>query len=284
MYKKKKIEIKHKFIIVVSLVIIIIGFFSLTLKEDRKLNKFEALIKDGTTGVERVLGYPFKFIITKIDNIKELNGIRKKYDTLLSKVERIDSLEAENIELRRQLTKLKEELQIEYTLNDYDYLNATIINRNIANWYNSVTIDKGSYNGITEDMIVVNNYGLIGKVISTTAFTSEVRLITSSDTANKISITISDGKNKINGLIKNFNYNTGYLEVEGISNTEYVTEGFYAYTSGLGGVFPSGILIGKVENIKTDEYDLAKQIDVIPSADFNDINYVAVLKRKEITK
>ena len=179
---------------------------------------------------------------------------------------------------------MKEELHIEHVLSDYDYLNASVISRNITHWYNTITIDKGTHNGVKEDMVVVNSQGLIGKVISTTAFTSDVRLITSSDTINKISITITNGKNSVNGLVKGYNYSTGYLEVEGISNTLKVSDGEYVYTSGLGGIFPSGILIGTVENITTDEYDLAKIIDVLPAANFDDINYVAVLKRKEIGK
>ena len=131
-------------------------------------------------------------------------------------------------------------------------------------------------------MVVVNNQGLIGKVISTTTFTSDIKLLTTSDTNNRISITITDGSNKVNGLVKNYNYNTNLLEVEGVSNTEKVGVGDYVYTSGLGEIFPSGILIGTVEKITTDEYDLAKIIEVKPIADFDDINYVAVLKRKEI--
>ena len=77
-----------------------------------------------------------------------------------------------------------------------------------------------------------------------------------------------------------YNYNDNSLIVEGISNTDTVTVGDLVYTSGLGGVFPSGILIGKVKNIKTDSYDLAKIIEVEISANFDDLNYVAVLKRK----
>ena len=145
-------------------------------------------------------------------------------------------------------------------------------------------IDKGSYNGVTPDMVVVNNDGLIGKVVSTTTFTSDVRLLTTSDMVNKISVTITDGTSSVNGLIKNYNYTTNLLEVEGVSNTKTVTIGEYVYTSGLGGVFPSGILIGTVKNIKTDEYDLAKIIDVTPIANFDDLNYVAILKRKEVKK
>lgn len=281
---RRNIKTKYIVIGIIGLLIIILIIFSSTLDKNKKLNKFESLIKDTVTTCEKYVFYPFKFIATKVDGYKELKNIRNKYQELLPDVERIDSLNAENIELRKQLDSLKKELKIDNTLVDYEYLNATVISRNVAYWYNTITIDKGTYNGVSEDMVVVNSKGLIGKVITTTAFTSEVRLLTSGDTVNKISVTISDGANSVNGLINNYNYNTRYLEVEGISNTEKIMEDALVYTSGLGGIFPSGILIGKVVNIKTDEYDLAKLIDVMPVADFNDINYVAILKRKEPSK
>lgn len=282
--KRKNIKTKHIIIGIILLIIIVISILSHTLKEDRELNKFESLIKDTVTSVEKIIFYPFKFVINKFNDYTELKDIRKKYQSLLPEVERIASLNAENIELRKQIDSLKEELKIDYTLNEYEFLNATVINRNVSTWYNTITIDKGTYNGVKVNMVVVNSKGLIGRVVSTTTFTSDIRLLTTSDTNNKISITITNGLSSVNGLINNYNYNTNYLEVEGVSNTEEVTNGSYVYTSGLGGIFPSGILIGTVENIKTDEYDLAKLIDVKPIADFNDINYVAILKRKEIKK
>ena len=282
--KKKKNKTKHIFLGTIIVLVLIIAVFSYTLKPDRQLNKFESFIKDIVTGTQKVVTSPFKFVINKVDNYKELVGIRKKYQKLLPEVKRIDALNAENIELRKQLNAMKKELNITYTINDYEFLNATVINRNVASWYNTITIDKGTYNGVDVNMVVVNSAGLIGKVVSTTTFTSDVRLLTTSDMESKISVTISDGEKSVNGLIKNYNYTTKYLEVEGISNTEKISVGEYVYTSGLGEIFPSGILIGTVKNIKTDEYDLAKIIDVTPIADFDDINYVAVLKRKELKK
>lgn len=282
--KKKNNRTKHIFLGTIIVLVLIIAVFSYTLKPDRQLNKFESFIKDIVTGTQKVVTSPFKFVINKVDNYKELVGIRKKYQKLLPEVERIDALNAENIELRKQLNAMKKELNITYTINDYEFLNATVINRNVASWYNTITIDKGTYNGVDVNMVVVNSAGLIGKVVSTTTFTSDVRLLTTSDMESKISVTISDGEKSVNGLIKNYNYTTKYLEVEGISNTEKISVGEYVYTSGLGEIFPSGILIGTVKNIKTDEYDLAKIIDVTPIADFDDINYVAVLKRKELKK
>ena len=279
--KKKQTNPKHLIISLIAIIFIIIAVFSITLKKDRELNKVESLIKDTTVSISKIITIPFRFIIDKIDDYKLLISIRKKYQELLPEVSRIDSLKTENIELRRELESLKKELSIDYTLNEYSYLNATVIYRNVSTWYNTITVDKGTYNGVKEDMVVVNSQGLIGKVISTTTFTSDIRLITTKETDNKISITISNGENKINGLIKNYNYKTKYLEVEGVSNTETVRVGDYVYTSGLGEIFPSGILIGTVRDITTDEYDLAKIIDVTPIADFDDINFVAILKRKE---
>ena len=141
-------------------------------------------------------------------------------------------------------------------------MNASVISRNVGYWFNTITINKGSYSGISKDMVVINSKGLIGRVIKTTSFTSDVRLITTSDTNNKISVHVSNGSDDLYGLINSYNYNDNYLEVEGISNTKNVSIGDKVYTSGLGGIFPSGILIGEVSEITTDSYDLAKIIKV----------------------
>lgn len=279
--KKRDIPKKYVIIFVIVLIIIIFVIFSLTLKEDRKLNKVESFVKDALVYTEKIISYPVRFVSDKIDSYIELKSTNEDNDILETSIDRITSIETENIELRRELEKLKEELGIEYTLSNYEYLNATVISRNVGFWYNTITIDKGTYNGVEKDMVVINAKGLIGKVIKTSTFTSDIRLLTTSDTNNKISVHISNGDYNLYGLINSYNYSDNYLEVEGISNTKDVKVGDYVYTSGLGGIFPSGILIGTVSEISTDSYDLAKIIKVTPSVDFTDINYVSILKRKD---
>ena len=281
---KKNIPKRVVLIIVVVLIILLLVIFRTTLKEDRKLNKVESLLKDGFTYTEKIIITPFNFIKEKITSYNKLKDVEKDNDILETSIDRIDSMEAENIELRRQLNALKEELDIDYALADYEYLNATVISRNIGYWHNKITIDKGTYNGVEKDMVVINSKGLIGKVIKSSTFTSDIRLITTSDTNNKISVHISNGSNNLYGLINSYDYNNNVLELEGISNTKDVNIGDLVYTSGLGGIFPSGILIGKVTEITTDSYDLAKIIKVSPSVDFTDINYVSILKRKSDNK
>lgn len=278
---KKKIEGKYIAIFIFILILVILAIYGKTLKEERKLNFFESIIKDSFVFCEKIVNAPFKFVSNTIDDFRNLKDIQKENDILKENIDKIGAIEAENIELKNQIEALKKELNIDYVLTDYEQINATVVSRNVGYWYNTLTIDKGSKNDIEEGMVVINAIGLIGKVIKVSAYSSEVRLITTSDTNNKISVSISNGQNKINGLINGYNYDSNLLEVEGISNTEEVNVGDTVYTSGLGGVFPSGILIGKVVNITTDEYDLAKIINVEPSVSFNDINYVSILKRKD---
>lgn len=281
MKKNLNIEKKYIVLIIIVIVIIILGLLSYTLKKKKSLNAFESYLKDGIVSIENVIFYPFRYTVNLISDFKSLKDVKKENDILKSKIDKIESIETENIELRKELEDLKNELNITYVLTDYDTINGTVISRNINYWYNTVTINKGTDAGIKEEMPVINSYGLVGKVISTTKKTSTVRLLTTTDSNNKISVTIKSDNKSLHGLINGYNKNDNTLLVEGISNTKNVVVGSKVYTSGLGGVFPSGILIGTVESISKDDYDLSKIIKVTPSVDFLNINYVSILKRKD---
>ena len=279
--KKKKLDPKYLLMIIVIMIIIVTIILSYSLKTDKKLSTFESAIKDITVEIQKVIYLPFKNFGGMINNYHTLKNVLEENKILKSNIDRLELIETENIELKKELNDMKKELKVDYALSDYNYLNATVISRNAATWYNNLTIDKGSHNGIKEGMVVINSTGVIGKTVNVSAFSSDVRLITSTDTTNKISVTLVSGEKKLTGIINKYDYKTGYLEIEGISNTDNVSVGDLVYTSGLGGVFPSGVLIGKVAEITTDVYDLSKIINVTPAADFSDINYVTVLKRAD---
>ncbi len=280
MKKRKNLKNRRLFLILL-IVIIVLAVLFYTVKKDRNLNTFESFIKDIIVEVEKIIYKPINGFNNMIEEFTSLKNVKKENQILKSNVEKMESTEAENIELKQEIDRLKEELNIEHVLTDYDYLNATVISRNSFYWYNMLTIDKGSHNGIKEGMVVINSTGLIGKITNVSTFSSDVKLITTNDTNNKISVTVTNGDTKLTGIINGYDYEKGLLTVEGISNTATVRNGDYVYTSGLGGVFPSGILIGKVENITTDVYDLSKIINVKPSAKFDDINFVTILKRND---
>lgn len=281
MRNRRRIELKYIIIIIAVVTIALIAILSYTIKNKDDLNSFEQIIKDVTITIEKTTTKPFTSIGEKIKDYKKLKTVLKENKKLKSNIDKLLSIEAENKELKKELKELKKELNIDKVLSEYTYLNATVISRNTNLWYNTLTIDKGSNNGIKKGMVVINSTGLIGKIVNVSSYSSDVKLITAPDTKNKISVTINNGESYLTGLINNYDYKTGYLEIEGISNTDKVSIGDLVYTSGLGGVYPSGILIGTVTEITTDIYDLSKIINVTPSAEFKNINYVTVLKRND---
>ena len=280
MRRKKYSRLQFRYVVigVVVVVVILLIIFSKTLKSN-KTNRVVGFFKDSVVAIQNVVSYPFRFIISSADNLGKLGSTMDENEVLSSNVDKVDYLISENLELKKQLEAMKDELDITNTLVDYECINATVISRNVGYWYNNITINKGSSDGIVNDMIVINSKGLVGRVYSTSKHNAVVRLITTSDTNNKISVSVSHGGKYIYGLINRYNYSKNVLEVEGISNTEDVLVGDYVYTSGLGGIYPSGILVGRVDSISTDSYDLSKIINVKTVVNFEDINYVAVLKR-----
>ena len=181
------------------------------------------------------------------------------------------------LELKEEIKELKELTNIKTVLADYQNINATIIERNRNYWFNSITIDKGIDDGITTDMAVVSQNGLIGKISYVTKNISEIKLITTSDVTNKTSVVINNGNEKIYGIFDS--YSDGYLEVSLISKNVSIENDLSVTTTGMGGIYPSGILIGKTEGIKKSKYDVGLIVLVKPITDFDNIKYVSVLKR-----
>ncbi len=281
MYKKKTIDKKYTIIIGMVILSIIIGFIINIVNTTRELTSVEKSIKDTVLLVNKIIYAPVDFVTTKIDEHNEKNDLYNKYKELEKKVDATDLVNAEKKELEKEVGDLKEVLELNTILSDTEYLNATIINRNLGYWYNTITIDKGSNNGVENDMAVIVNKGLIGKVTSTTAYSSNVKLLTSYDVNNKISVKIEAEGEHVYGLLSGYDEDTKTFTVEGISSNKKIEQDAFVTTTGMGDIFPSGIVVGKVSNVVSDNFDLARTVEVTPTVDFDDINYVTILKRKD---
>ena len=180
----------NKYILIISIIIfaILMGITAYSLDEDKKLNFFEKAIKDSVTFVEKIFYAPIGFVKDKIEMYIETKDLYKKYTKLKEKVEKTDLYYAQIEELQKEVTELKSALELNSILSEYTYINATIINRNIGYWYNTLTIDKGSKSGINQGDAVITNEGLIGKIIHVSNFSSSVKLLTSDEINNKFSI------------------------------------------------------------------------------------------------
>ena len=176
--------------------------------------------------------------------------------------------------LVNEIAELKNTMKLSSIYTGYNSIYSKTINRNKMYWFSSITIDKGSSDGVAKNQAVVTNNGLVGIVKDTAKHTSIVKLITNSDLNNRISGIIKTEKDSVVGLIEGYDY--PYLKVSLATNEESIKVGDKFYTSGLSGI-PKNIYIGTVEKIGKDSYDLSSVLYVKPKQDMNDINYVVVL-------
>lgn len=282
MYKKNNnFERKYLVLIILLIIAIFLGFAVKIVNTDRKLNSFEKIIKDSVLFVNKIVYSPFRFIEKEVNKAKEKENIYNKYQDILKEKRELDLIGAKNDELTRELKQMKELLELNSTLEKESYLSATVINRNIDYFSNTLTLDKGENNGVKIDMAVVVKNGLVGKVIKTTNFSSTVKLLTSDDMNNKISVKIKVNDKYIYGLLSGYDKKNKSLIIEGIDTNDEITINSIVTTTGLGNIFPSGILVGKVKNIRKDNFDLAKIVEVESDVDFNDIAFVTILKRSD---
>lgn len=268
--------------IILSLLIclaLVIVLTTRSIKEGRRLNFFEKAIKDSTTFIMDIASKPVKIVKKQISENNEKNKMYKEYKKLKNKAEKSKVYEARIKELEKEIDDLKEALDLSDTITDYKEINAEVVNRNVGAWYNTLNINKGSKSGIKEGMAVIVNKGLIGKVINVSNFTSTVKLLSTDELSNKISVKIEQDDKSVYGLLTSYNQKKNIYLIEGISDNTEIKNGSRVVTTGLSEVFPSGILVGEVKSVTKDKYDLARAVEVTPSVDFDDINIVTVLDR-----
>ncbi|MBQ2639448.1 MAG: rod shape-determining protein MreC [Bacilli bacterium] len=266
MYKKKKKDKLSKKIIIpiVSIVIFILLFISVQLNRNTIMG--ESIFKDTTMFINRIVMYPF----TSLNNKKDIN--QSESYVIQKNV---------NESLEKEIQELKEQLNLNKTLTEYDTINATILSRNKSYWFNTITIDKGRNSGIKKDMAVVTSGGLIGKISKVYKYSSEIKLITSDDINYKVSVAIKSNSGDSYAILNGYDKKTNTIKVSGVDNNNDIKEGDNIVTSGLGGMFPGGIYIGEVTKQESDKYNLSKTLYIKTKQDFNSIHYVTILKEKE---
>lgn len=182
-----------------------------------------------------------------------------------------------NYELVEENNELKNISKIDSSLSGFKIINATVIERNVSYWMNSITINKGKSSGIDIGMAVVVGEGLIGKISYITDDTSVVKLITSNDNDNKISVKIKQDETYIYKVLE---YENDELVIKGIENESSIKIGDIILTSGLSDIYPSGITIGEVYKIENDKYNISKKAYIKSKVQFDNLRFISVLERE----
>ena len=258
---------------IVTLLLII---FSLTVGS----NIVSQGVNDVTNILGRMLAYPANSVNDFMESISNLTNTYQENQTLKQKVETIYELEVQLNDLKKDNEKMKEALKLQDTLNDYTLINATVIARNPDTWRDIVTINKGSNDGLTPQMSVMSDNGLVGKVLDVNPTSARVALLSNNDnTLVRVAAMIQGEKESIYGTLTGYDYEKNILIMSQIQATQEIKVGDKVVTSGLGGVSPSSLYIGTVEEVAMDRFGLYKEVRIKPAADTNDVRYVTVVKR-----
>ena len=209
-------------------------------------------------------------------------------DALKEEVEqlRADLAEAQTaVRDSGQLKAIAELHQEGYFPQATDPLTARVIARSPTVWHSSITIDKGTSDGVRVDQPVIAAGGLVGKVTTATGGTAEVRLIT--DGQSGVSAQVFPLG--VTGVVRPEVGNPDDLLLESIQSGRRVTENTLVITSGfrserLESLFPRGIPIGRVSKVDFDELETYQRVHVKPFADLRQLDIVQVLRRRGVSQ
>jgi len=199
--------------------------------------------------------------------------------------------QSENDQLKEQVQKLEIEVQNAKSLTDenerlksllqlkeqskYDILSAQIIGRDASVWFSTSIINRGSLDGVKLNMPIVTNGGLVGRVTAVSPLTAQIDLITKDksgvgavvgelETSNTLGVISGSGKKDL-------------LEMGYVPGSVEVKVGEMVYTTGQDGIYPAGLKLGEIVEVRAGSATVPQQIFVKPSAGLSSMQEVAVL-------
>lgn len=270
--------LNKRLIVLLVSIIILVALIGFSIRERSQLSWPEQFVKDTTGWVESLVSKPVQYVVGFFENLQDLQNTYQENKQLKTRVDKLVSLEAQVQLLKKDNKELRDVLGEKKTLSDFKSLPATVIGRNPDRWHEIIMIDKGKIDGIKQNMAIMTSKGLIGKVKNVDQFSSTVQLLSALDPKNRISAFVQGNANAF-GLIEGYDADKKQLLLKRIPYEAKIKKGQTVITSGLGGVFPPGLLIGKIVDVKPDEYGLNQTAFVKPEADFYDIEKVLVIKK-----
>lgn len=273
---------KRKSLFVILIGIILLGSligYSLTNKNE--VSVAEKFVMDSVGWLQNIAFQPVTYVTELFKNIEHIKNTYDENKVFREKIVEYKSLVYEIQELEKENDNLRNMLELIDSPRDYEAILATVIARSPERWIEQIIINQGKQHGIEKNMAVITGEGMIGKVKTVSNLTSTVQLISSFDQLNRISATVSREKGKnVFGLIEGYDKEREMLLFRVIDESgAKVKEDEPVLSSSLGGVFPSGLLIGTIDEITPDQYGLTKIAYVKPAANLKEINEVIVVNR-----
>lgn len=268
----------------------IVAFISFTLFCIISLSVQSSMFTHSTEGIVSALVTPFQKAYNGIQDgvsriwagFTELTEVRDELKKTQAKLQKYESMTDEMSEIKRENGRLRELLGMKERV-EYKSIPAWIISKDPDNWFRTIIINKGSNDGIKENMPVIAFQGgqkaVVGTVVEVRGSISRIAPIISP----VVRIGVKLQESRFPGLLCGYSGNSNLCKMDYISRAAYIKFNDMVITSGQGGVFPPGLLIGTVIKSYTLESSAYQRAIIKPVIDYNLVEDVFVIK-KEIDK
>lgn len=234
------------------------------------------------TGLERfaiTLTSPFQFLFTRTVGMAE--SLWQTYfvsvlsveenKRLKSQLSRAMEIENRNEELELENARLKKLVNFTRSVSD-TYVAAQVIARDPSPWFKTIMIDKGSDEGLEKGAPVLVSEGIVGQITKVSKDFSRVLLILDRNSAVDALVQ----NTRVRGMVKGENKDTCSFVYA--LRKDVVQPGEMIVSSGLDQVFPKGLKIGRILDVKKEHSQLFQDITIETSVDFDKLEEVLVLK------
>lgn len=262
-------------VIVTIMLLVLIGYSS---QENNKVTGISNTITYTISPIQRLFLYSSQKVGGFFYYFKDMDKIKKENETLKDK---IDLLEDENRKLSRykeENNELREALNLKDIYGDYAPEAANIISKDMGNWFNMFRTDKGTKNGIVKNFPVRTSKGLVGRIHESDFSSSKVMTIVDPNSTISAKISKSGTLVLVKGDISL--KEKGLCLMESNDMDSDVSVGDLIETSGLGGIYPKGIIIGEVTQTRKSSNNYSKYAIIKPVVDFKHLEQVTILKMK----
>lgn len=232
------------------------------------LNPIQGFFYNVNTNVKNSLSFMFNFSEVK----KENEELKAKNSQLETKAQEGDSLKAEN-------DRLREMVNFKNQRSEYNYIGCDIVGKSGGSFLDQFQINKGSKDGVANQMVAITSQGVVGQVIKVGDNWSIVQTLANENLAVHAMV---ESTNETNGLVKGYKDSNNKLlaKLINLPMDSKVKEGDVILTSGLGQFYPKGLRIGQVVNVQEDKSKAMKVAVIQPYVDINKLQEVFLVVPK----
>lgn len=203
-------------------------------------------------------------------------ALKNENDRLKEKIAEYENKLVGYDEMKRKIASYEKMLEVKETNPDFELENANVIGADSADVFSSIIIDKGKGDGVeVNDPVVSGNY-LVGVVKKVNESYSVVRTVLNP----KVNVSAVESKTRETGYVTSDISRTedGKCIFAGLDRTTAVSPGAIIVTSGIGGTYPKGLIIGTVSQVLQSDYDISSYAVVTPGAEIQSLEDVFVIK------